>query len=169
MSNLPRGSDSRYSKPNMPSFELSFTTTQPLQPQNHPGKRWCSAAGSSWDDLQSMLLRATVLTIWMRGWSFFGLKSGQLFGPWYVLNVMLHRCRTRCADRTSSRCSHVFAKLLLLRVPGKKEEPWQLPETRPPVPVTEQICSIYQKAFSLLTQNRRRQRQLQIQLCSCQK
>ena len=53
---------------------------------------------------------------------------------------MLPRCRTRCAERTSSRCSHVFAKLLLWRVPGKKEEPWQLLETRPPpVPVTEQI------------------------------
>ena len=78
-----------------------------------------------------MLLRATVLTIWMRGWSFFGLKIGQLFGPWCVLNVMLPRCRTRCAERTSSRCSHVSAKLLLWRVPGKKEEPWQLPETRP--------------------------------------
>ena len=51
-SNLPRGSNLRCSRPNMPSFELSFTTTQPLRPQNQPGKRWCSAAGSTWD-LQS--------------------------------------------------------------------------------------------------------------------
>ena len=45
MSNLPRGSGLRCSRPNMPSFELSFTITQPLRPQNQPGKRWYSAAG----------------------------------------------------------------------------------------------------------------------------
>ena len=72
MSNLPRGSDSRCSKPNMPSVELSFTTTQPLWPQNQHGKRWYSAAGPFWEDLQSMLLRATVPTTRMSGWSFLG-------------------------------------------------------------------------------------------------
>ena len=71
MFNLPRGSNLRCSKPNMPSFELSSTTTQPLLPQNQPGKRWCLAAGSSWDDRQSMPLRATVPTSWTLGWSFF--------------------------------------------------------------------------------------------------
>ena len=49
-----------------------------------------------------------------------------LSGPWYV---MLLRCRTRHAERTSSRCSHVFAKSLHWRVLLKKDEPWQLPET----------------------------------------
>ena len=39
MSNLPRGSGLRCSKPNMRFSEPSFTTTQPLQPQNQPGKR----------------------------------------------------------------------------------------------------------------------------------
>ena len=39
MSNLPQGSKLRCSKPNMPSFELLLTTTQPLRPQNQPGKR----------------------------------------------------------------------------------------------------------------------------------
>ena len=164
----PTSQEVQSSKPNMPSFELSFTTTQPLQPQNQPGKCWCSAAGSSWDDLQSMPLRATVPTTWMRGWSFFGLKIGLLFGPWYVLNVMLPRCRTRCAERRSSRCSHVFAKLLLWRVLVKKEEPWQPPETRPQFQSPNKLFK-RSKAFILLTQNHRRQRQLQFQLCSCQK
>ena len=80
--------------------------------QNQPGKRLCSAAGSFWDDLQSMLLRATVHTSWMRDWNSFGLRTGLHSGPWYVPNVMLLRRRTRRAERTSSRSSHVFAKLL---------------------------------------------------------
>ena len=42
-----------------------------------------------------MHLRVTVPTSWMLGWSFFGLKTGLLFGPWCVLNVMLLQCRTR--------------------------------------------------------------------------
>ena len=130
-SNLPRGSNLRCSKPNMPSFELLLTTTQPLRPQNQLGKRWCLAAGSSWDDLQSMPLRATVPTTWTRGWSFFGLKIGLLSGPWYVLNVTSLQCRTRRAGQISSKCSPVFAKLLHWRVLVKKEEPWKLPETRP--------------------------------------
>ena len=67
--------------------------TQPLWPQSQLGKRWCSAAGSFWDDPQSTLLRATAHTSWMRDWSFFGLRIGLLSGPWYVLNVMLLRCR----------------------------------------------------------------------------
>ena len=71
MSNLPRGSGFRCSKPNMPFFEPSFTITQPLRPQSQLGKRWCSAAGSFWDDPQSTPLRATVHTFWMRDWSFF--------------------------------------------------------------------------------------------------
>ena len=108
----------------MPSFELSFTTTQPLRPQNQPGKCWCSAAGSFWDDLQSTPL----LTSWMRGWSFFGLRTGLLFGPWYVLNVMLLRCKTQHAERISNKCSYAYVKLLHWRVLVKKEEPWQPPE-----------------------------------------
>ena len=168
MSNLPRCSDSRCSKPNMPSFELSFTTTQPLRPQNQPGKRWCSAAGSSWDDLHSMPLRATVPTSWMRGWSFFGLKIGQLFGPWYVLNVMLLRCRTRCAERTSTRCSHVFAKLLLWCVPVKKDELWQPPDTLHQFQSPNKLFK-RSRASILRTQNHRRLRQLQFQPCSFQK
>ena len=58
------------------------------------------------------VLRATAHTFWMRDWSSFGLKIGLLSGPWYVPNVMLLQCRTRRAERTSSRCSHVSAKLL---------------------------------------------------------
>ena len=44
-SNLPRGSNLRYSKPNMPSFELSFTTTQLLRPQK---SSWKALVLSSW-------------------------------------------------------------------------------------------------------------------------
>ena len=131
MSNLPRGSSLRCSKPNMPSFEPSLTTTPPHWRQSHLGKRWCSAAGSSWDDPQSTPLRANVHTAWMLDWSSFGLRIGLLFGPWYVPNAMLLWCRTRRAERTSSKCSHVFAKLLHWRVLVKKEELWLPPETRP--------------------------------------
>ena len=138
MSNLPRGLGLRC-KPNMPSFELSFTITQPLLPQSQPGKRWCSAADSFWDDLQSTPLRATVHTSWMRDWSFFGLRIGLLFGPWYVPNVMLLRCKTRHAERISSKCSHVFAKLLHWRVLVKKGRALAAARNTPPVPVTEQI------------------------------
>ena len=60
---------------------------------------------------------------------FSGLRTVQHFGPWYVPNVMLLQCRTRCAERTSSRCSHVFAKLPHWRVLVKKHESWKLPET----------------------------------------
>ena len=58
MSNLPRGSGLRWSNPNMPFSEPSFTTIPPLWRQSQLGKRWCSAAGSFWDDLQSTPLRA---------------------------------------------------------------------------------------------------------------
>ena len=126
---VPRGLGLRCSKPYMPFSELSFTIIQPLWPQNQPGKRWCSAAGSFWDDLQSTLLRATAHTFWMRDWSFFGLRIGLLSGPWYVLNVMLLPFRTRHAEQISSKCSHVFVKLLHWRVLVKKDELWQLPET----------------------------------------
>ena len=44
--------------------------------------------------------------------AFFGLKTGLLFGPWIVPNVMSLQCRTRCAGQKSNKLSHVFAKLL---------------------------------------------------------
>ena len=50
MSNLPRGSGLRCSKPNTPFSEPSFTITQPLWRQSQLGKRWCSAAGSFRDE-----------------------------------------------------------------------------------------------------------------------
>ena len=43
---------------------------------------------------------------------FFGLRIGLLFGPWYVLNVTLLRCKTRHAERISNKCSHAYVKLL---------------------------------------------------------
>ena len=47
-------------------------------------------------------LDARLELFWAEDWS----------GPWYVLNVMLLQCRTRRAGQISSKCSHVFAKLL---------------------------------------------------------
>ena len=114
MSNLPRGSGLLCSKPNMPSFEPSFTTAPPHWRRSQLGKRWCSAAGSSWDDLQ-------LTTFSMRDWSSFGLRTGLLSGPWYVLNVMLLPCR-----------------ITLARTGGKIRAP-AAARNAPPVPVTEQI------------------------------
>ena len=132
-------------------------------PRNQPGKRWCSAAGSSWDDLQSIPLRATVPTSWTLGWSFLVLKIGLLFGPWFVLNVMSLQCRTRRAGQKSSKSSHVFAKLLHWPVLVKKEELWLLLEMRPPIPVTEQTVQLNQRVFILQIQSHRHQPQLQFQ------
>ena len=137
-SNLPRGSSLPCSKLNMPSFELSSTTTQPLRPQNQSGKRWCLAAGSSWDDLQSMPLRATVPTTWTRGWSFFGLKIGLLFGQWYVLNVMSLQCRTRRRTEKQQMQSRIRKVATLART-GEKGRALAAARNAPPVPVTEQI------------------------------
>ena len=127
--NRPQSSSLRCNKPNTPLSEPSFTTTQPLWHQSQLGKRLCSAAGSFWDDLQSMRLRATAHTFWMHDWNSFGLRTGQHFGPWYVPNVMSLQRRTRRAEQTSSRSSHEFAKLLHQHVLVKKDEPWQLPVT----------------------------------------
>ena len=66
VSNLPRGSGLRCSKPNMPLFEPPFTTTPPHCRQSQLGKCWCPAAGSSWVDLKSTPLKATAHTFWMR-------------------------------------------------------------------------------------------------------
>ena len=110
--NHPQGSSFLYNKLNMPLFEPSFTTTLPHWHQSQLGKRLSSAAGSFWEDLQLTPLKATAHTFWMRDWSSFGLRTGLLSGPWYVLNVMLLRRRTRRAERTSSKSSHVYAKSL---------------------------------------------------------
>ena len=75
----------------------------------------------------------------MLGWSFFGLKIDLLFGLWYVPNVTLLQCRTRRAGQKSSKCSHVFAKLLHWRVPVKKGRALAAARNALPVPVTEQI------------------------------
>ena len=40
------------SKLNMQFFGPSFTTSPPHWRQSQLGKRWCSAVGSFWDDLQ---------------------------------------------------------------------------------------------------------------------
>ena len=123
----------------MPSFELSSTTTQLPRPQNQPGKRWCLAAGSSWDDLQSMPLRATVPTSWMLGWSFFGLEIGLLFGPWYVLNVMSLQCRTTTRRTEKQQMQSRIRKVATLARTGEKRKSSGGCPNAPPVPVTEQI------------------------------
>ena len=137
VSNLPRGS-ARCSKPNMPSFEQSFTTTQPLRPQKQPGKCWYSAAGSSWDDLQSIPLRATVPTSWMRGWSFFA-------EDWSVLWAMVRaECdvapvlsTTRRTDKQQMQSR--IRKVATLARTGEKGRALAAARNAPPVQVTEQI------------------------------
>ena len=123
----------------MPFSGPSFTTTPPLWRQSQLGKRWCSAAGSFWDDLQSTPLRATAHTFWMRDWSSFGLRIGLLSGPWYVLNVMLLRCRTRRAERTSSRCQSRVRKVATLARTDEKGRALAAARNAPAVPVTEPI------------------------------
>ena len=89
--------------------QACFTTSPTCQSTSHHsqqcllGEPLFSVAGSFWDDLQSMRPRATAHTFWMRDWSCFGLRTGQHSGPRYVPNVMLLRCRTRRAERTSSK------------------------------------------------------------------
>ena len=151
--NLPRCSDSRCSKSNMPSFELSFTTTQPLRLQNQPGKRWCSAAGSFWDDLQSMPLRATVPTSWMRGLDFF-------FGAedWSALWAMVRaECVVAPVQNTTRRTDKQqmqsrVRKLLHWHVLVKKEEPWQAARTRHQFQSPNKLFK-RSRASILLTQN----------------
>ena len=101
----------------------------PLWRQSQLGKRWCSAVGSFWDDLQSTPLRATAHTFLdARDWSSSGLGIGLLSGPWYAPNVTSLQCRTPHAEQPRSRSSHIYAKSLHQRVLVNKDEPWQLPE-----------------------------------------
>ena len=81
---------------------------------------------------------------------------------------MLLRCRTRHAERISSRCSHVFAKLLHWRVLVKKDEPWQLPETNRQFQSQNKLFK-RSRASILRTQSHRHQRQFQCQPYSCLK
>ena len=94
--NRPQVSSLLYNKLNMPFSEPSFTTTLTHWHRSQLGKRLCLAAGSSWDDLQSMRLRATVHTFWMSDWNSFGLRTGQSL-----------QCRMPHAEQPRSKSSHV--------------------------------------------------------------
>ena len=131
------------------------------------GKRWCSAAGFFWDGPLSTPLTATAHTFRIRDWSLFGLRIGLLSGPWYVPNVMLLQCRTRRAERTSSRCSHVFAKPHW-RVLVKKDEAWQLPEMRPQFQSRSRL-SKRSRVSTLLTHNSQLLRKRSCRVYSCVK
>ena len=127
MFNHPHGSSLRYSKHDMPSYVPSFTTTLPHWHQSQPGKRSCSAAGFSWDDLLSKRLRATVHNIWMHDWNSFGLRT-----DWSALWAMV---RAECdvapvphAEQLHSRSSQEFVKA-------------------PPVPSHRANCSRDQKSL----------------------
>ena len=165
---LPRGSDLRCSKPIVPFSDPSFKTTPPHWRQSQLGKCLCPVAGSSWVGLQSMRLKATAHTFWMRDWSSFMLKTGLLSGPWYVPSVMLLRCRTQRAERTSSKCSHVFAKSLHWRALVKKDDPWQLSEMHHQFQSQNKLFKS-SRASILRTQNHRLQCQPQCQPYSCLK
>ena len=139
MSNLPRGSDLRCSRPNMPFSEPSFTTTPPHWHQSQLGKCLCSVAGSSWVGLQSMPLTATAHTLWMYDSSSSGLRTGLLSGPWYVLNVMLLLCRTRRAGTEKQQIQSRIRKVATLARTGEKGRALAAARNALPVPVTEQI------------------------------
>ena len=85
-------------------------------------------AGSFWDDMQSMPLRAVAHTFGMHDWNSFGLRTGQHFGPRFALNVISLQYRMSHAEQTRSRSSYVYAKSLHWHVLVKKDEPKQLPE-----------------------------------------
>ena len=137
MSNLPRGSGLRCSKPNMPFFEPSFTTTPPHWRQSQLGKRWCSAAGSSWDDLQSTPLIATAHTFWMRDWSSFGLRSALWAMVRAECDVAPVQNTTRRTDKQQMQ-SRVREVATQART-GEKGRARAAARNAPPVPVTEQI------------------------------
>ena len=135
----PQGSSLLHNKLNLPFHGPSFTTTPPLWPQSQLGKRLCSTAGSFWDDLQSMRLRATVRTFWMHDWNSFGLRSGQHFGPRYAPNVISLQCRMPHAEQPRNKSSHVYAKSLQKHALVKKGRALAAARNAAPVPVTEQI------------------------------
>ena len=148
MSNLPRGSGLRCSKPNTPSFEPSFTTTQPHWHQSQPGKRSCSAAGYSWGDLLSMRVRATVLTTWMQDWSSSGPRIGQHSGLWYVPIVMLLQCRMPHGRRTATQQKQSRARKVATSVrAGEKGRVLAAARNAPPVPSHRANCSRDQESL----------------------
>ena len=139
MSKLPRSSSLRCSKPNVPFFEPPFTRTPPHWRQSQLGKRWYSAAGSSWDDLQSTPLKATCVNFldarlfWTEDWS-------ASLGHGTRRIVILFQCRLpRRTEQPRSKSSHVHAKLLHQQETGEKGRAVAAAKNAPPVPVTEQI------------------------------
>ena len=127
MSDLPRGSGLRCGKPNTPFSEPSFTTTPPLWPQSQLGKRWCSAAGFFWDDLQSTPLRAIVRTSWMRDWTMVRAEC----------DVAPVQNTTRRTDKQQMQSR--VRKVATLARTGEKGRALAAARNAPPVPVTEQI------------------------------
>ena len=69
---------------------------------------------------------------------FFGLKIGLLFGPWFVLNVVLLRCRTRRAGQKQQIQARIRKVATLART-GDKGRALAAARNAPPVPVAEQI------------------------------
>ena len=108
----------------MPFYVLSFTTTLPHWHQSQLGKRLCSAAGSFWDDLQSLRLRAED---WSARWAM--VRAECDIAP--VQNA------TRGTD-TQQKPSCVRKVATLART-GEKGRALAAARNAPPVPVTEQI------------------------------
>ena len=147
----------------MPSFELLFTTTQPLQPQNQPGKAlvlssWLllgRPAVSASESNCAHYLDARLELFWTEDWS----------ALWAMVRA---ECDVAPAQNTMRRTDKQqmqsrVRKVATLARTGEKGRALAAARNTPPVPVKRS------KAFNLLTQNHRRQRQLQSQLCSCQK
>ena len=123
----------------MPFSELSFTITQPLRPQSQPGKPWCSAAGSFWEDLQSRasesncahFLDARLELFWAEDWS----------ALWAMVRA---ECDVAPVQNTTRRTEKQqmqsrVRKIATLARNGEKGRALAAARNAPPVPVTEQI------------------------------
>ena len=106
-------------KPSMPFSVPSHIMDRPQWHPNQRGRFLCSAVGSSWAAPLSTPQVATVRISWKPDLTSSGPKTGQSFGPWFVLNATLH------LFFSSSRKS--AAPLLLDQV--DEAAPWLLPET----------------------------------------
>ena len=114
----------------MPSSVPSFTIIPPPWLLSQPRKLLCSAAGFSWDDLQSMRLTRLEL-FWAEDWS----------ALWAVVRAEcdvapVHSTTRRTA--TEQKQSRIRKVATFARA-GEKGRALVAARNAPPVPVTEQI------------------------------
>ena len=139
-----QGSSLPCSKHNRLSCVPSFTVTLPHWHPSQPGKRSCSAASFFWDDLQSMRLRATVLTTWMQDWNSSGrrLVWAMVRAECDVAPVQQNATRRTATKQKHSRIRNVAT----LARAGEKGRALAA-RNAPAVPVTEQIVQEIKKPY----------------------